>query len=49
MRTGSDPNPYFFMMHICIPNHVKYMDWFLYMNCNSVKSLKLLHLYFSSV
>jgi hypothetical protein len=26
MRTGSDPNPYFFMMHICIPNHVKYMD-----------------------
>jgi hypothetical protein len=41
-------------MHICIPSHVKStgpgefisIDWFPYMNCNSVKSLKWFHVAF---
>ena len=48
----------FFKRYICIPsceihrprpNKCISIDWFPYMNCNPVKSLKLLHVYFCSV
>jgi hypothetical protein len=45
----SDPRPYLFLysqsyeVHRLGPNGCISIDWFPYMNCHSVKSLKLLH------